>query len=190
MLAIKAKINRIRVESLVKDLRFATSPSFLKGISLDAEAKTVLSVLKKNFPKSSGADSASNKNEFGMHLVSGFRVTAFQSGSSVGFAISHLLEGNKRALAVLRSLDKGHRAYSYTSKEDVKFVGKRNYTRAVLKSSKFNWVTLAEGRTVTHSARAGEEYTDKTYTFVTTVMLPSLREKIKGQIKHRIERGR
>ncbi len=188
MIEVDERISAKRIDTLVSELKYVNSNTFLAGLALRQKADQALSFLKSIFPHSLG-NSKSDLNEFGMHLRSGFVASYSNSGSKIAFSISHALEGESRAETVLRSLDTGSRAFKWIADRTLHFLGDaKTLGRKNPGKSRLLWVTIGAGQEVDKSARLGVEYTSRTEEYIRDVIFPELQVDFDEKVANRMKR--
>ncbi len=187
MLTITAKLkpDSRRIDRLVEDLQYVNSQSFVRSLPLASFRERALNFLKKHFPVSK--QGSSNQNEFGYHLVEGWKSKLVSSVTGVGFELYHMGEGNSRILTILNSLNTGSKAFSYTAKDDFVFWGKYRTLKGKL-TKREGWISIVEGRTVNRSEREGVEFEQDTYDYITMTLLPEMREMVRDRVASRLDR--
>ena len=186
MIKVTQQLFDRRVSDIVKELRYVSSKTFLRGLSLGDRARSALDFLVSVFPKSNDSSSHS-LNEFGMHLYQGWRSEITARGESVGIRLFHQLEDQKRAKIVLASLDTGSDAYEFTPDDPIHFLGKLRTAKGNL-GRKTKWITLSPDQTYYYSAREGTEYSSKAALFIETVLMPEIEADIDYKISQRFAR--
>lgn len=172
---LRVGIDERQINRILTNLKKASVPDNLLTLSsLQAYADVALANLKDNFPKS--ANGSNSLDEFGHPLFEGWEVNIERTSDSVGFSLQYPeAEENERLRTVLDSLNLGSRAYTYVAQDDFAFLD----TRGKGEDGKFPWTFIHEGQTVSHSARAGLEYIDKTYAFIAEELMPQIRAEIR-----------
>lgn len=185
-LKVTVKPDERRIAKLVKDLGYVSSETFTRSLPLRQYREQALDYLKDLFPTST--KSKSNTNEFGDHLVRGWKTEYIHTKTGVGFRLFHAQENNSRVQTVLKSLDKGSQFFTYDAEEEFRFFGR--YASKKGKHAANGWITIAEGRTVIRGPRKGLNYAEKTSEYIQLVLLPQMRAMVQERVRSRIERGR
>lgn len=191
---VSFKPDKRRLDQLVEALRFHSSATtnqkqaFLQSLKLSSYSRRALEFLQRVFPKSKA--STSSVNEFGAHLSAGWKSKVYATLSRIGIQVYHKDEKNRRVRLVLKSLDRGHRAFSYVARDSFVFFGKYAGARSglVTARSRKGWVTVAEGQVINRGARSGIEYSSRTHNYITNVLVPEMKAEVREKIRRRFER--
>ena len=182
MIKVSSQATNRQIASLVKELKYVSSDSFLRTLNLKYFEGEALLFLDSVFPKSGDAASH-NLDEFGQWLFQGWKAEGFIKGNSIGFRLYHELESDRRAKVVLKSLDTGSRAYDFQPEETLSFPAKLAESKTGL-----GWVTLSQKKLYHYKARPGREYTSKTAQFIESTIMPEVKENLSYRIRERIKR--
>jgi hypothetical protein len=174
---VKATINKRRIDQILTNLKASATVRTLYGVKLQWYADKALGVLRRCFP---GPNKQNHSvAEFGGHLSAGwFADASWNLSSGAVIALKNRFARKDRAKMVLQKLDFGSGAFSYIAPKYAEFEGELGDGRG----------HIAFGEEVERSARAGLHYTDKTYAYINSVLLPMLRKRIAKEIKERAER--
>ncbi len=186
MFSLDVKVNRKRIDTLVKELNYVNSSTFLRSLDLRTKSAIVLAVLKGATPVSQDL-TRGNKPEFGIQLSESWEARIETDGSSsLSFVIDSMLRKLPRGDTVIASLDQGTQGYTVVPEDDIRFYG-YHYSRKISGRNE-GWVTLEAGVPVQYSPRPGFHFIDKTYEFIQAVMIPQLKADIEEKVRRRMER--
>lgn len=165
---INVKFSQERARGVITGLKRVESGEVIKNLDLSPFQQKALAYLKRVFPKSKNADSSSVE-EFGDHLVEGWRTSRIVTTLTKGFEFYHT-DNSSRARTVLSSIDTGSGPNRLTAAGLLRFGIKRR--------SVTDWVSLAAGRTIIRPSRSGTYYTRKTIDYVESILMPKIGDEV------------
>ena len=186
IVGLSFKLGERRLNQVLTNLRRLGSPDLLASADIESTAAKALKRLKANFPKSkAGSRNFTSLSETGLaHLREGWvSKTTFLKGG-VGFVLQHVLGNKSRINTILKSLDKGSRAYSFVVERKFAILDRREKRAA----GKQKFAILMPGDVIHHDARPGSNYTDETFEYVIDTLIPAMREKVRRKAKSIIEK--
>jgi hypothetical protein len=177
---VHASIDHKAITRILTNLRKIESQSFFSSINLSTEARAALAYLKQIFPRSRQRTTGSLRElaKYGVmsHLVEGWRSEVDSTASLLSFSLFHVFGDIDRVKTVLHSLDKGHAEYQVEGHPFMRFQSFEGVERSFRGGWNLrNWVSL---RKATIPARAGAKYTEATFSYITTVLVPRIRRKV------------
>lgn len=185
MISVKVvQLNGNRLAKIRRELRYLTSDAFFKTIPLSSFEDDVVKKLRDLSPK---GRSKYRRYLAGLGIVpdsgdrtfrDGWRVKRGTKGTKIEFTIWNLLEtiGGKRGEAKFRSIEFGSKTTQWVAKRMFRF------------KSKGEWVTIAAGRSMTHSGNDGAEVQKRTAEYIENVLLPKIGAHVNKLVEQRLSR--
>jgi hypothetical protein len=178
-------LNPNRLKKVQRELGYLTGDAFLRTIPLADFGRDIEQFLKDNSPSSSEGEYARFRASIGHVMTEGrflkfaesWRVRRETSSNKVSFKIWNLLEtiGGKEGEAKFRSIEYGSKTTSWIV---------RNAFKVKIKG---DWVTLAAGRSVTHTGTEAANVQGKVADYIEDVIRPQVGERVREAVWRRLK---
>jgi hypothetical protein len=181
MISVKVvQLNGNRLAKIRRELNYVSTDEFFRTIPL-ADFESLVEKKLRSLSPTGKSRYRSYLQALGYPsertLKDGWRVKRETRGSKIEFTVWNLLEtiGGKSGKAKFNALEYGSNASEWIAKRMFRFkIGRQ-------------WVTIAQGRSVSHAGNEGAHAQERTREYIEQVLLPKIGTRIENLIAKRLK---